>query len=70
MTRFEKYTSDVEMLAELIEMATNLDLGQLYCKNHVKCNELLDTEDGIPTSECRKCLIDWLSQEEQNENKE
>lgn len=64
MTRFEKYTSNIEALAELIDLATNLDLGQLYCKNYDKCNEMLETDNEIPASKCRKCLIDWLKQEE------
>lgn len=52
--------SDEELAAYLREIE-NLDRDD-YCKNLPECEKLLDTPDGIPEENCRRCLLDWLRQ--------
>jgi hypothetical protein len=50
-----------EHLANYLYQFTDIDCRIGFCQNLPKCEELLDTEDGISTdSMCKKCLLDWL----------
>lgn len=40
-----------------------LDFSAEYCKNKPECDVLLDTEDGIPESNCIQCLAEYLKKE-------
>lgn len=49
-----------EQLANAMIQMTDLDCQIGFCKELAECEALLETEDGIPTSKCEKCLLDWL----------
>lgn len=51
-----------EWLANYLIQFTDLDCRIGFCQNLPKCDALLETEDGIPLSMCKKCLLDWLQQ--------
>lgn len=53
---------DDEKLANYLMQFTDLDCRIGFCRNLPKCDALLDTEDGIPSSMCEKCLLEWLQQ--------
>ena len=53
--------SDEERVDCLIQFA-ELDCRIGFCLNLPECEKLLDTEDGIPSSMCKKCLLKWLQQ--------
>ena len=49
-----------EELAEHLTRVNEFDFGEVFCKNLSECEELLDTEDGVPDSKCFGCMLDWL----------
>ena len=51
-----------EELAHCMIGIPDMDSQVGFCQNLPKCEELLDTEDGIPSSMCKKCLLKWLQQ--------
>ena len=51
-----------EELAEVLLLFNDLECRIPFCKNLPQCEELLDTEEGIPEENCKKCLLDWLRQ--------
>ncbi len=51
-----------EELADLMMGLVDLDDQINYCQNLPECDELLETEDGIPEHKCRDCLLKWLRQ--------
>ena len=51
-----------EELASFLYGFVDLDSKIHYCKNKPECDELLDTEDGIPAEMCTGCLCEWLRQ--------
>lgn len=51
-----------EELAHCMIGVSDMDSQVGFCQNLPKCEELLDTEDGIPSSMCEKCLLKWLQQ--------
>lgn len=57
-----------ESLADfMIELG--LDNGVDYCRNKPECDDLLD--DGnktVPDEWCRRCLIEWLQEENDGES--
>lgn len=53
--------SDEELVGYLMQF-TDLDCRIGFCLNLPECEKLLDTEDGIPRSMCKKCLLKWLQQ--------
>ena len=53
--------SDDELVDFLMQFA-DLDCRISFCLNLPECEKLLDTEDGIPSSMCKKCLLKWLQQ--------
>lgn len=53
--------SDEELVDYLMQF-TDLDCRIGFCLNLPECEKLLDTEDGIPRSMCKKCLLKWLQQ--------
>lgn len=53
--------SDEELAQELLQFNT-LAESVPFCRNLAECDELLDTEDGIPEEKCKHCLLNWLRQ--------
>lgn len=51
-----------EELASFLYGLIDLDSKIHYCKNKPECDDLLDTEDGIPVEMCTGCLCEWLRQ--------
>lgn len=43
-----------------LELADFMNKEHDYCKNWPKCMELLDHNELIPDSWCKKCLLAWL----------
>lgn len=64
MTRGDKIRSMTdEQIAEMM-IEQGMDYGIDFCQNKEKCNQ-----DGPedPETECTRCLIEWLKQEEDAE---
>lgn len=53
--------SDEELAQKLLQFNT-LEESVPFCRNLAECDELLDTEDGIPEEKCKQCLLNWLRQ--------
>ena len=53
--------SDEELAEQLITVG-ELDEEIHFCKNLPECDDLLNTEDGVPLEKCRGCLLNWLKQ--------
>lgn len=55
-----------EELADTIIKNTLKDLGEIipFCKNYKRCEDMLDSLDGISESMCRECLLEWLNKPE------
>lgn len=51
---------------ELAKKIVVLDLGEApYCGlDNVKCNEMADAGEMVPSSMCQQCCIKWLQKEE------
>lgn len=50
---------------ELADKILRIDLGEApYCdSDNVKCNEMADAGEPVPSTMCRQCCIKWLQQE-------
>jgi hypothetical protein len=53
--------SDKE-LAKMLSGFCILDSPIPFCQNLPECEDLLDTEDGVPEEKCIGCLLNWLQQ--------
>lgn len=55
-----------EELADAIIKNTLKDIGEIipFCKNYKRCEDMLDSLDGISESMCRECLLEWLNKPE------
>ena len=60
---------DDEDLAEVLLLFNHLECRIPFCKNLPQCEELLDTEEGVPEEKCKQCLLDWLRQPAETPNK-
>ena len=53
---------NTEEFARLLYSLVELDNRIPYCINLPECDDLLETEDGIPEHKCIGCFINWLNQ--------
>lgn len=49
-----------EELAGIMVGLSDLDLRIDFCQNKSECEELLNTDDGIPIEKCAGCMLAWL----------
>ena len=69
MTRGDKLRGMTdEELADVI-LDNHMDGNIDFCRSRPECEEGLDSASGtIPEEDCRLCLIEWLRQEDDNED--
>ena len=47
---------------ELAKRLLTIDGPGVFCKTLPECEELLDTDEGIPEEKCLRCMLAWLQQ--------
>lgn len=62
-------TMSDEQLAVWLYCFADLECKIPFCKNLAECDKLLDTEDGIPEEKCNGCLLEWLKQPVEKEER-
>lgn len=66
MTRGDKLRrmTDEELADAILD--NHMDDNIAFCQSRPECDERLDSaSDTMPEMDCRRCLIEWLSQEEE-----
>ena len=52
-----------EELAEHILSTPAYETCIDFCKKRAECNDLIESNDGIPDGWCKECLLEWLQKE-------
>ena len=52
-----------EELAEHILSTPAYETCIDFCKKMAECDDLIESDKGIPEEWCKQCLIDWLQKE-------
>ena len=60
---------DTELARYLYALA-NSDFELKFCQNRPECQELVDTDGGVPEQMCMECLAEYLRQPAQEDNHE
>ena len=53
---------DDQELAQYLCSLTNRDFELQFCQNRPECQDLVDSDNGIPEENCLMCLTDYLRQ--------
>ena len=57
-------------LAQYLYALANGDFELKFCQNRPECQELVDTDGGVPEENCLECLIHYLKQPEEGKGLE
>ncbi len=49
-------------LAQYLYALANGDFELRFCQNRPECQQLVDTDDGVPEEKCMECLVQYLQQ--------
>ena len=53
---------DDEALSRFLYAFSQLEAGEIFCRNLPECSQALDTPEGIPKNRCITCIVHWLRQ--------